>query len=302
MSAGKFTSGVLAFTVALYLLSGLYTVRSDEMGVVLSFGRVIADRVTPGIHYHLPWPLAKAAKVKVTAIRRMSIGFEFAKQVQNIPASREESERLTGDMNVISAAAMVQYTIEDPAKYLFSAESPDFLVRKAGEAFLCRKIGTIAVDDLLTVSKAEVELSLRQSLQAFSDSLETGLLIRSCNLQRIEPPPEVIEAFNEVSRAKANRERTISEAQTYAAELIPRSRGEAQKQVQTAQARGVAQVSRAQGEVARFDKLLVEYERDPAVLKQRLFWDTVQEILSKARKVIIEQDKGNTLRIVQPGP
>ena len=288
--------------ILVYLLFGLYVVESDEMGVLLSFGRVIADRIPPGIHYHLPWPLAKATKVKVTAIRRMSIGFEFAKQLQNVSASREESERLTGDMNVISAAAMVQYTIEDPAKYLFSAESPDFLLRRAGEAFLCRKIGTIPVDDLLTVSKAELELFLRQSLQAFSDSLGVGLLIRACNLQRIEPPPEVIEAFNEVSRAKSNREKTINEAQTYAAELIPRSRGEAQKQTQTAQAHGAAQVGRAEGEVARFDKLLTEYKRDPAVLKQRLFWDAVQEILSKARKVIIEQDKGNTLRIVQPTP
>ena len=302
MSTGKIIQGSAAVLIAFYLLLGIYVVGSDEMGVVLSFGRVIADRVPPGIHYHLPWPLAKATKVKVTAIRRMSIGFEFARQLQNIPPSREESERLTGDMNVISAAAMVQYTIEDPAKYLYSVESPDFLVRKVGEAFLCRKIGTIPVDDLLTVSKAEVELSVRQSLQAFSDSLDAGLLIRSCNLQRIEPPPEVIEAFNEVSRAKANREKTISEAQTYAAELIPRSRGEAQKQVQAAQGRAAAQVSRAVGEVARFDKLLAEYQRGPAILKQRLFWDTVQEILSKARKVIIEQDKGNTLRIVQPAP
>ncbi len=302
MSKGKIIQGSVAVLIALYLLLGIYVVGSDEMGVVLSFGRVIADRVPPGIHYHLPWPLAKATMVKVTAIRRMSIGFEFAKQIQSIPPSREESERLTGDMNVISVAAMVQYTIEGPAKYLFAAESPDFLVRKAGETYLCQKIGNIRVDDLLTVSKSEVELFLRQRLQAFSDSLDIGLLIRSCNLQRIEPPPEVIEAFNEVSRAKANRERTINEAQTYAAELIPRSRGEAQKQTQTAQARGAGQVSRAEGEVARFDKLLTEYKRDPAILKQRLFWDTVQVILSKARKVIIEQGKGNTLRIVQPAP
>lgn len=208
-------------------------------------------------------------------------------------------------MNVISVAMMVQYTVQDPAKYLYETESPDFLIRKAGEAFLCQKVGTLRVDDLLTVSKAEVELFVRQRLQVFLDSIGTGLLVQSCNLQKIEPPSEVIEAFNEVSRAKANREKIINEAQTYAAELIPRTRGEAQKTVLAAQSQAAARLGQAQGDMARFEKLLVEYHHDSTILRQRLFWDSVQEILGKARKLIVDEGKkgaGTTLRIVQPGP
>ncbi len=158
---------------------------------------------------------------------------------------------------------------------------------------------------MLTVSKAEVERSVRQNLQAFLDSIGTGLLVQSCNLQKIEPPAEVIEAFNDVARAKSNREKTINDAQTYASELIPRTRGEAQKNLLAAQSQSAARLGQAQGDVIRFDKLLTEYHRDPAVLSQRLFWDSVQQILSKARKLIIEEGKkgeGTTLRIVQPGP
>jgi len=290
--------------IVLYLLSGVYVVGSDEMGVVVMFGQVIENRVPPGIHYRLPWPITSVQTPQVAAIRRMSIGFEMFKHLQDIPPSREESERLTGDMNVVFVALMVQYTIQDPARYLYETEAPDFLIRKAGEAFLCQKVGTIRVDDLLTVSKSEVELCVRQKLQAFLDSIAAGLLIRSCNLQKIEPPTEIIEAFNDVARAKANREKIINEAQTYSSELLPRTRGEAQKTVQDAQARSAARISRAQGDVDRFDKLLAEYNRNPSILSQRLFWDTVQEILTKVRKVIVEDKKGQetNLRIVQPAP
>jgi membrane protease subunit HflK len=304
MNRSRIISAAIGLLLLIYLLSGLYVVSSDELGVVVSFGKVVANRVPSGMHYHVPWPFAGAKTPQVTAIRRMSIGFQILKDAQGLPPEREESERLTGDMNVISATLMVQYTIHDPAQYLFHAEDPDFLIRKAGEAALCQKIGISRVDDLLTVSKSEVELFVRRNLQDFLDSARAGLLIRSCNLQKIEPPPEVIEAFNEVARAKSNREKVINEARTYGSELIPRARGEAQRLTQEAHSNAAAQLGRAQGDVARFDKLLTEYRRSPEILRRRLFWDTVQQILSKARKVIIEDDKkgGTKLRIVQPTP
>jgi membrane protease subunit HflK len=301
----KITLIGLGIILIIYLAFGFYTVGSDEMGVVISFGKVIADRVPPGIHYCLPWPFTTVKTPKATVIKRMSIGFKLAEQVQGIPPTREERERLTGDANIITVAMMVQYTVRDPADYLFNAEGADFLLRKAGEGLLCRKIGSIPVDDLLTVGKAEVEQVMRRGLQAFMDSMEVGILVKSCNLQKVEPPSEVIESFNEVSRAKANREKTINEARTYRSELLPKARAQAQQIIQQAQARAADRVQQAKGELKRFEKLLVEYRRDPKVLRERLFWDTVQEILTKARKIIVQDEtrgNGTTVRIITPQP
>ncbi|MCX6639334.1 MAG: FtsH protease activity modulator HflK [bacterium] len=300
MNRRKIKPVILLGCLAVYILSGLYTVASDEMGVVTSFGKVIDDRIPPGIHYRFPWPITRLKTPQVTAIKRMSIGFKLAEKAVGTEPSRAESERLSGDANVISVAMMVQYTIRDPADYLYRTEGADFLVRKAGEALLCQKIGQIPVDDLLTVSKAEVEQYLRKELQVFSDRIKAGLQIRSCNLQKIEPPLEVIESFNDVSRAKANREKTINDAYSYQSELLPKARANAQQLVQNAQAQAAAKVSQAQGEVARFEKLLIEYSKNPAILRQRLYWDTLEPILAKARKLIIEDGKGDgtKLRIV----
>ncbi len=274
------------------------------MGVLSMFGKVIKDRIPSGIHYRLPWPITTIEKPKVTAIKRMSIGFKLAEQLQGIKSSREERERLTGDANVINLSMMVQYTVRDPAIYLYNAETPDFLLRKAGEAFLCEKVGRIPVDELLTVAKAEIEQHIRSSLQVFCNNFNTGLQITSCNLQTVEPPAEVIEAFNEVSRARADKEKIINEAHSYRSELLPAARGRAQEITQTAEAQAAGRISRAEGETDRFNKLLVEYQRNPQVLRQRLFWDCVQVILTDARKIIIE-DKVNretSVRIIVPPP
>ena len=305
MTKRKLTFGAAGVLLIVYLLTGLYTVASDEMAVVTFFGKVVQDRVPAGIHYRLPPPFTEVKKPKVKVIKRMSVGFKLLDKAQGISPSRDERERLTGDANVITVGMMVQYTVRDPASYLFNTESPDFLVRKAGEALLCKKIGMISVDDLLTVGKAEVELYLRQGLQAFMDSVGAGLSIRSCNLQRVEPPAEVIESFNDVARARANREKSINEAHAYRSEILPRARAQAQQIVQEAQAEAAARISRAEGELARFEKVLSEYRRNPGILKQRMYWETVQQILANARKIIVEEGKdgrGTTLRIVTTPP
>lgn len=296
-------SGIL---IALYLLTGFYTIGSDEMGVVTLFGYVIKDRVAPGIHYSAPWPIAKIYKPKTSAIRRMSIGFKLMDQIQGIKPSRDESERLSGDSNVLTVSMMVQYTVRDPADYLFKTEAPDFLVRKAGEAILCAKVGKLGVDDLLTVAKAEVEQEVRRRLQAFLDSANAGLSIRSCNLQKVEPPQEVIDSFNDVTRAKANREKILNEAQTYHSELIPRARAQAQQIIQMAEARAAARMGQAKGDAARFGKILSEYRRSPDILRHRLYWEMAQDVLSRAQKYIIEEGDekgpGTKLRIVTSTP
>ncbi|MBU1881875.1 FtsH protease activity modulator HflK, partial [bacterium] len=270
MHLSRFTLIAAGVVLGIYLLFGFYTIASDQMGVVTMFGKVINDRVSPGIHYRLPWPFTSVQKPQVTAIRRMSIGFKLAEQMQGMRPSREERERLSGDWNVITVSLMVQYTVRDPAQYLFKTEGPDFLLRKVGEALICEKVGRFPVDEMLTVGKFEVEQYVRSGLQAFVDQVDAGILIRSCNLQKVEPPAEVIESFNEVSRAKANREKVINEAHAYQSELLPRARAEAQQIKQLAEAQARERIRQAAGEVERFEKLLTEYRRNPEVLKQRL--------------------------------
>ncbi|TKJ41659.1 FtsH protease activity modulator HflK [candidate division LCP-89 bacterium B3_LCP] len=301
----KFVFILIGIILGIYLLTGIYVVGSEKMGVVTFFGRVVADRIPAGIHYAFPWPFTKVYTPAVAVVKRMSIGFKLVDQLQGIGPSRNESERLSGDSNVITVSIMVQYTVRDPGAYLFNAEDPDFLVRKAGEALLCEKVGMISVDDLLTVGKSEVEQYVRNGLQTFSDSVGAGLRIRSCSLQKVEPPLEVIESFNEVSRAKSNREKIINDAHTYRSEMLPKARAQAQQIVQSAQAVSAARVSKAEGDAARFEKIFSEYRKNPKILSQRLYWDTIEAVLAGARKIIVDDkpdDQGTNLHIISDTP
>ncbi len=282
---------VLVFVV-LYLASGLYVVQPDEQGVVTRFGRVVGDRVMPGMHYRLPWPLEKVERPKTTEVKIMSVGFRVVDKVRGLPPAKEETEVLTGDENIINVQMMVQYRISDPIAFLFASENPHWLVRKAAESVLTEVIGSMGVDDVLTTEKLAIQEQVKDGTDAILSGSGCGLKVIGAYFQDISPPDEVGYAFRDVASAREDKNRIIHEAQGYRNEALPRARGEANDILRQAEGYESERIERAKGEAERFLALLKEYEKQPVVTRTRLYVEAMEEILPRIKKYVVGKGEG----------
>jgi membrane protease subunit HflK len=283
--------GALAFVV-LYFVSGVYVVQPDEQGVVTRFGRIVNERVMPGMHYRLPWPFEKVARPKTTEVKIMSVGFRVVDRVRGLPPAKEDTEVLTGDENIINVQMMVQYRITDPARFLFAVEDPHWLVRKATETVLTRVIGSMGVDDVLTTEKLAIQDRVKKETQEILESYDCGLAVIGAYFQDISPPSEVGYAFRDVASAREDKNRMIHEAQGYRNEVLPRARGQAQEILEQAEGYRTERVERAKGDADRFVALLTEYEKQPEVTRTRLYVEAMEEILPRLRKYVVGEGDG----------
>jgi len=295
---GSLAAGIL------YLLSGVYVVQSNEQGVVRRFGRLVDDQVMPGIHYHLPWPVERVDRPKTLQVKVMSIGFKMVDKVKGIGPLPEETQMLTGDENIIDVQMIVQYRVTDPGAYLFSAEEPQWLVRKAAESCLTSIIGSMDVDQVLTTDKLIIEDRLREQTQKILDGYNCGLQISGAYFQDIGPSEEVAYAFRDVTSAREDRNRLINEAHGYHNEKLPQVRGQAEQMIRQAEAHQTERVNRARGEADRFLSLLGEFEKSRTVTETRLYVETMEEILPRMRKYVLDGDGRRgvvNMRIITPG-
>ncbi len=276
-----------------YLGSGFYVVKTDEQGVVRRFGKVVANNIRPGVHYRWPYPFEQVDTPKTTQIKRMSVGFFFTEEGRTTIPNTTQSEMLTGDTNIINVQMMIQYTIKDPAEYLFRVYKPDFLIRKAAESVLTQILGSMSVDEVLTVGKVEIQERTRQETQLLLDKYQTGIRIVAANLQAVEPPAAVIDAFNDVSSAKIDRQRFINEAEGLKNELLPKARGEAQKILAEAEGYRIEKINRARGEAEQFLSILQEYEKAQDITEIRLYLETMEKILPSIQKLIVDANQEN---------
>ncbi|MCK4547804.1 MAG: FtsH protease activity modulator HflK [Candidatus Eisenbacteria sp.] len=283
--------GALVFA-ALYLASGLYVVQPDEQGVVTRFGRIVNDGAMPGMHYRLPWPVEKVDRPKITEVKIMSVGFRVVDRVRGLPPAKEESEILTGDENIINIQLMVQYRIADPAKFLFAAEDPHWLVRRAAESTLTQVVGSLGVDDILTSEKFAIQERVREGTEEILARYGCGLKVIGVYFQDISPPSEVGYAFRDVSSAREDKNRIVHEAQGYRNEVMPKARGEAEEILRKAEAYRIERVERAKGDADRFVALLAEYEKHPEVTRTRLYVEAMEEILPRLKKYMIGKGDG----------
>lgn len=286
--------------IILWLLSGFFIVNQDETAVVRRFGEIVDSYVKPGINWRVPWPIERADKIRTTEIKRMSIGYKIVDELQGIPPDPMEVQRLTGDTNIIEIKIMVQYQVTKPADYLFNARDSQWLIRKFGEAALTRIANSMKVDDVLTVGKLEIQSGVRKSIQENLDRLQIGITVISCNLQDVSPPAEVLDAFNDVARAKSDKEKIKSQAEGYRNDLIPRARGEAMELLNAGYSYQSEVVNKAKGQADSFLSLLKEYLKAENVTRRRLFIEMIEAVLPDAKKVIIEdspESKGKTVII-----
>jgi len=278
--------GIFVVAFLLWGASGIYTVAADEEAVVLQFGKHETTK-GPGLRWHLPYPIETVIKLPVTRVQRLVIGISDlgdGRRKQRI----SESLMLTQDENIIDISFIVQYKIKAVDTYLFNIDNPENTVRDAAESAIREIIGRTMIDDVLTTKKAEVEIETQTLIQSVLDGYDAGVSVTSVNLQDVKPPTAVAHEFKDVQAAKEDRERAKNEAQAYANGIIPNARGEAKKMVLDAEAYEKEVVDRAAGEADRFNSIYNAYRVAPEVTRKRLYLETMEKVLAKADKVMID--------------
>ena len=284
--------------LGLWLASGIYTVQPDEQGLVTRFGQL--NRVsTPGLKYHLPTPIEAVEKVPVTRVNRIEIGFRSAGQpttgTRPAGSARDVSDEalmLTGDENIIDINFVVLWKIGSAADFRFNVRDPENTVKAAAESVMREIIGQTPIVEATTEGRRAIELRAREQLQALMNEYGTGILVDEVQLQKADPPAEVIDSFRDVQRAQADRERAQNEAEAFANDIIPRARGEAERLLQEAQAYRQEATARATGEAQRFKSILTEYLKAEDVTSRRLYLETMEQVLKGVNKVIIDGKEG----------
>ena len=300
---------VLGVLVLLWLASGFYQVSPSEQGVVLRFGKYI-DTTDAGLHYHLPYPVEQVVKVNVTQERSINLGVAEA-----VPASNRyynnnssvalnsftESHMLTGDENIVDINLTVVWKIKDAKDYLFNVRSPDVTVRVAAQSVLREIVGQSEMQPIITGDRGKVEEETKEELQKVLDDFGSGIVIVRVKLQKADPPKQVVDAFNEVQRAKADMERYKNEAEAYRNEVLPKAKGEAAKRIQEAEAYKQAVIDKANGDAQRFNLVYDAYKQGKKVTAKRLYLETMEDVLSKSDTVIIDPSaKGSNVLPVLP--
>ena len=267
---------LVAFLV--WLATGIYIIQPAERGVVMRFG-AYNDTTLPGPHWHFPMPIENVLKV----------------DVDQISSFRHQALMLTKDENIIDVEFTVQSRIQDAADYLFQDQNPEKTMKDATETSVRQVIGKSNLDFVLTEGRSSITEQIRVSIQALLVEYKTGLEVTSVNMQPAKPPEQVKSAFDDAIKAREDKERLENQAEAYANEVLPKARGEAARQVADAEAYHDKVIAEAEGESSRFLAVLAEYEKAPEVTRERLYLDTVEEVMSASNKVILDVKEGNSL-------
>tara|TARA_Y100001954_G_scaffold129015_1_gene138188 strand:+ start:113 stop:1234 length:1122 start_codon:yes stop_codon:yes gene_type:complete len=293
-SGGKSLSLLLIVAIAIWALTGFYRVNPQQQGVVLRFGEWVRT-TAPGLHYHIPYPIEAVMTPEVTRDNRIEIGF---RDVSGNSSSRrdiaDESQMITGDENIVDIDFVVFWRISDAGQYLFNLAEPDDTIKVAAEAVMREIIGRTPIQTALTEGRQDIQAQARAQLQELLDEYGSGVRVRDVQLLAVDPPGDVIDAFNEVQRARQDRDRLKNEAEAFRNDIVPRARGAAAKLVAEAEAYRAEVVNRAAGDASRFDQVYQAYQANPDVTKERIYIETVEEIFSNVEKIIIDEPAGGS--------
>jgi modulator of FtsH protease HflK len=296
---GGLLAGILGLLLVLVIGIFAFTVRvnTDEVGIVLRFGEYVRQ-LQPGLHFRLPYPIEEVELPKFTRLNRIEIGMRGSsdrgetRAVRDVP---EESLMLTGDENIVDIDFVVVWKINNAPDYLFNIQNPEGTVKDVAESAMREIVGQSDIEPILTAARAETEAKVQQLIQRILDGYGAGIEIVQVQLQKVDPPAQVIDAFRDVQAARADQERLQNEAQTYANRVVPEARGEAERILQNAQGYRDRVIAEAKGEADRFEKVLQEYQKAPEVTRKRIFIDTMQEVLSDTDKIIIDEKSGGVV-------
>jgi membrane protease subunit HflK len=287
----------------IFLTTSFYTVDADEVGVIQRLGKYIRT-TEPGLHFKIPFGIETVAKVKVQNVYKEEFGFRTLQGGVQTQYARgdfsEESLMLTGDLNSAVVEWIVQYRIQDPVKYLFNVRNVEETLRDISQSVIRLVVGDRSVDEVIVLSRQDIEDLAMQLTQKVLDEFETGLKVVTVKLQDVNPPPPVQPAFNEVNEARQERERIINEALEAYNKVIPQAEGQAQQRLRQAEGYATNRVNRARGDAEKFLAVWQEYNKAKDVTRRRLYLETMQEILPRLTNMyVVDESQRGVLPLLQ---
>ncbi|MDJ0881231.1 MAG: FtsH protease activity modulator HflK [Gammaproteobacteria bacterium] len=268
----------LGALVIVWILSGIYIVDEGKRGVETRFGERM-DVTMPGPHWRLPWPIDMVEQVDVEGVR----------------TTNHNSQMLTEDENIVALSLAVQYNIKNAQEYAFEVRDPDVTLKQAAETSIREVVGRNKMDFIITEGRSEIASETKRIMQEILDSYKTGLNVLQVNLNEAQPPEEVQDAFDDAIKAREDEQRIINEANAYRNDIVPKARGDAQSLLEEAEAYRTQMIKSSQGETQRFNQLLTEYTLAPEVTRERLYIETLEEVMTNNPKVVIDVKSGGNL-------
>jgi membrane protease subunit HflK len=292
---GKGFALIALAAVALWGFSGFFRVEPDELGVVLRFGKEVRE-VQPGLNYHLPYPIETVLTPKALRVNKIDIGMRVVDDLRRGSTVRdvpEESLMLTGDENIVDVDFSVLWKVKPTGvgDYLFNIQNPEGTVKAVAESAMREVIGRSEIQPILTGARQTIETAVQDLMQKTLDNYGAGIVVQQVQLQKVDPPQQVIDAFRDVQAARADLERAINEAQTYANRVVPEARGRVAQIVQAAEAYRQQTVAEATGQTARFLKIYEQYKKAPEVTRERMYLETMERVLGGTDKIILDSSQ-----------
>jgi len=281
---------LVALVVIIWVASGFYIVDASQRGVVLRFGKY-HQTTEPGPQWHLPYPIESVEVVNLSQVRTLEVGYRT--NVKN--KVLKESLMLTDDENIVDLQFALQYVLKDPKDYLFNNRNPDEAVMQVAESAMREIVGKSKMDFVLYEGRESIRAQAQKLMQEILDRYQTGIAISQVTMQQAQPPEQVQAAFDDAVKATQDRERQINEGQAYANDVVPKARGSASRLLQESEGYKQRIIATADGEASRFRQIMAEYARAPAVTRERMYLDTVQQVLNNTSKVIVDQRSGSNL-------
>ena len=281
--SGGASSLFIVFIIVVAVLgwgfTGFYRVNADERGIVLRFG-AFAAATSPGLRWHLPWPIESVEKVAVTRIN----------------TTRQQTRMLTADENIVVVDLVVQYQNADAQSYLFNVQNPDGTLSDIIESVIREVVGKYPADFVLLEGRSQIALETERLIQETVEEYEVGITVTKVNLQDTNFPSQVEAAVQDAIKAREDKERLAFEAQSYSNDILPKARGESVRRIQDAEAYKARVIADAEGESSRFEQLLTEYERAPSITRSRLYIEAIEEVYAESTKVLLDAEgSGNLL-------
>ncbi len=290
---GGGAGALVALVIAIWLASGFYIVVEGQRGVVLTFGK-FSEETGPGLRWRMPWPIQSHEIVNLSQVRTLEVGYRNNVRTKVL----KESLMLTDDENIVDLQFAVQYVVKDAQAYVFNVRNPDESAMQIAETAMREVIGKHRMDAILYETQVDVANRARDLMQQIHDRYNTGIQVSTVTIQNAQPPEQVQAAFDDAVKAGQDRERQKNEGQAYANDVIPRARGAASRLAQEADGYRQRVVANAEGDASRFRQVLTEYAKAPAVTRERIYIDTMRDVLSSTNKVIMDyRGSGNLLML-----
>jgi len=281
---------LVGLVLVVWLASGFYIVDASQRGVVLTFGKY-SETTDPGLRWRLPYPVQSHEVVNISQVRTIEVGYR-----NNVKSKvLREALMLTDDENIVDIQFAVQYTIKDPEDYLFNVRRPDETVLQVAESSFREIVGRSSMDFVLYEGREEIASRAEKLMQDILDRYQTGVLISKVTMQNAQPPEQVQAAFDDAVKAKQDQERVKNEGQAYYNDVVPKARGTASRLTEEASGYRQRVVAYAEGDASRFKQILTEYTKAPAVTRERMYLETIQQIMTSTSKVMIDAKAGGNL-------